>query len=475
MMRKPILLLAFCLALPFCSVAQLTLLVNAVPTNTPPAAQLYVAGSFNNWTPGAPDYKLLPLGNGQYSITIDPPVGPLEFKFTRGTWASVEGNANGGFLPNRTVNYNGQPSILTFSILSWEDLGATGGGGTAAPNVQILDNQFYIPQLNRNRRIWLYLPPDYGTSSKKYPVLYMHDGQNLFSNATAPFGEWEVDEALNNLHAQGDWGCIVVGIDHGGQHRLDEYSPWVHPQYGGGQGDEYVDFITSTLKPYIDANYRTMPGRSSTAIAGSSMGGLISMYALAERQDVFSKAGVFSPAFWFSQGQAAAHVAAHPKQGNVRVYFLAGADEENDGGASNYVVEDIQAVVNAMSAAGFGPDEQSFNVIADGEHSEWFWRREFPAAYQWLFANWSTSVATADVPNLEIFPNPSSTWVQFSGFNTESELHVQVFGADGKLWQDTVLHSAQPLWTGELPQGFYLVKARVVGSAGWAVARLVRK
>jgi Predicted hydrolase of the alpha/beta superfamily len=233
-------------------------------------------------------------------------------------------------------------------------------------------------------------------------------------------------------------------------------------------------FITSTLKPYIDANYRTMPGRLGTAIAGSSMGGLISMYALAERQDVFSKAGVFSPAFWFSKGQAAVHVSAHPKQGSARVYFLAGADEENDGSASNYVVEDMQAVANAMSAAGFGPSERAFNVVSDGKHSEWFWRREFPSAYQWLFANLSTSVATADVPNLEIFPNPSSTWVRFSGFDADADMQVQVYGADGKLWQDTVLRPSQPLWAGDLPHGFYFVKARTVGGAEWAVARLVR-
>jgi len=451
--------------------AQLTLNVTAVPSNTPLGADIYVAGSFNTWNPGDASKILTPLGGGQYSITFFPPVGTVEFKFTRGNWPTVEGNATGGQLPNRSTTYNGQPTTLNLTILTWEDL--VGGGN---PNVQILDNAFYIPQLNRNRRIWLYLPPDYQTTGKKYPVLYMHDGQNLFDETTSFSGEWEVDESLNDLHAQGDWGCIVVGIDNGGEYRLDEYSPWVNPQYGGGQGDEYIEFIVNTLKPYIDTNYRTLPGRQTTGIAGSSMGGLISMYALAERQDVFSKAGIFSPAFWFADSEPANHVATHPKQGNVRVYFLAGADEENNGNQSNYVVEDMEDVADAMTTAGFGLGEKSFNVIADGKHSEWFWAREFPAAYEWLFADFtSSSNEPGQTPfALEIFPNPASTWVRFAGAESGEKIDFQIIGSDGKRWRDSTLHSGDPVWTGDLPSGFFFVKARKAGGE-WGVARLIRQ
>ena len=454
--------------------AQLTLNVTAVPANTPPGASLYVAGTFNTWNPGDATKILTPLGGGQYSITLFPPNGTVEFKFTRGNWPTVEGNASGGQLPNRTTTYNGQPKTVNLTILTWEDLAA--GNGTAAPNVHILDNAFYIPQLNRNRRIWLYLPPDYQTTAKKYPVLYMQDGQNLFDQASSFSGEWEVDESLNELHAQGDWGCIVVGIDNGGQYRLDEYSPWLNPQYGGGQGDEYVEFIVNTLKPYIDANYRTLPGRLTTGIAGSSMGGLISMYALSERQDVFAKAGIFSPAFWFAGSAPTNHVASHPKQGNARVYFLAGADEENDGNQSNDVVIDMQAVSNAMTTAGFSASEKSFNVISDGKHSEWFWAREFPDAYEWLFADFTTpSNEPSQAPlALEIFPNPASTWVRFGGTDVGDKIEFQIFGSDGKRWRDSTIRSGDPVWTGDLPAGFYFVKARKSGGE-WRIASLVRQ
>jgi predicted alpha/beta superfamily hydrolase len=475
-MYKHILSAALLLANIFVANAQLTLKVTSIPVNTPANANIHVVGTFNNWNPADASKILSPIGGGQYQIVLNPPVGEVKFKFTRGSWTSVEGNANGSFLPDRILNYNGQPTTVNLSILTWEDLGGSGGNGTAAANVQILDNDFYIPQLNRNRRIWLYLPPDYQTTTKKYPVLYMHDGQNLFDQNTSFSGEWEVDESLNELHAQGNWGCIVVGIDNGGQFRLDEYSPWVNPQYGGGQGDEYVEFIVNTLKPYIDANFRTLPGRMSTGIAGSSMGGLISMYAFSERQDVFAKAGIFSPAFWFADNQPANHVATHAKIGNARVYFLSGADEEDDGNQSNYVVQDMQAVSNAMSTAGFIPSEKSFNVKSDGQHAEWFWAREFPDAYEWLFADITSagSEPFLATPSLEIFPNPASTWVRFSGVNPEDKIEFQILGSDGKHWRDSTLHGNEPLWTGDLPVGFYFVKARKAGG-NWGIARLVRQ
>ena len=168
-------------------------------------------------------------------------------------------------------------------------------------NVKLLSNNFYMPQLNKNRRIWIYLPNDYETNTnKRYPVLYMHDGQNCFDKTTAFAGEWGIDETLNYKEKNGDKGCIVVAIDNGGASRLDEYSPYVNSQYGGGKGDDYLDFLALTLKPFIDSAYRTFPDKNNTAMAGSSMGGLITMYALFKYPNIYGKAGIFSPAFWFS-------------------------------------------------------------------------------------------------------------------------------------------------------------------------------
>ena len=149
------------------------------------------------------------------------------------------------------------------------------------------------PQLQTTKKIWLYLPENYAQTTKKYPVLYLHDGQNLFDASTSYAGEWRIDETLDSLKAE----VIVVGIAHGNEKRIDELTPFKNEQYGGGKGTLYLDFIISQLKPYIDAHYRTKSGKYNTAIGGSSLGGLISYYAVVKYPDVFGKSLVFSPAF----------------------------------------------------------------------------------------------------------------------------------------------------------------------------------
>ena len=171
--------------------AQVTLRITSLPANTPNNSTVYLAGSINNWNEANPQFIMQPDGLGVLQITIPEGNGQVSYKFTRGSWTSVEGNANGGFLPNRSFTFTGSPQTINVTIQSWEDISGSGSNSTAASNVQILDANFFIPQLNRNRKIWLYLPPDYFTSTKTYPVLYMQDGQNLFDNATSFSGEWQ--------------------------------------------------------------------------------------------------------------------------------------------------------------------------------------------------------------------------------------------------------------------------------------------
>nr|NQU93451.1 alpha/beta hydrolase [Bacteroidota bacterium] len=198
---------------------QVTMIVISIPENTPPGDDIYIAGSFNGWNPGDPTYMLQNNSSVQPEIVIEG-TGTIMFKFTRGSWETVEGNENGGFLPDRTFTF-GTTDTLEITILSWEDTGGT--NHTAAENVIVMDEEFYIPQFDRYRRIWLYLPPDYENTLDNYAVLYMHDGQNLFDAATSYAGEWEVDETLNDLFTEGKGVPIVVGIDNGGTFRIDEY------------------------------------------------------------------------------------------------------------------------------------------------------------------------------------------------------------------------------------------------------------
>ena len=434
--------------------AQLTLEITAIPGTTPTGATLYAAGSFNAWQPGEADYQFTE-DNGMYTLTIDPSPGTLEFKFTRGSWPTVEGNAAGGFVPNRTFDYDGSATTLSTTIEGWEDQGSGGGGNnsTAADNVQILDTDFFIPQLNRNRRIWLYLPPDYDTSNKNYPVLYMHDGQNLFDAETSFSGEWEVDETLNQLHANGDYGAIVVGIDNGGTHRIDEYSPWFNPSYGGGEGAAYIDFIVETLKPHIDQNFRTLPGRNHTAIIGSSMGGLISQYAVMAHGETFGRGGILSPSFWFSN-EVYDQVMQTPKTEDVRYYYLA---SENEGNGS--VVDDIVIMGQQLSAQNYLTNtDYTIVSTADGAHSEWYWAREFADVYEWLFPNASpVPIREVEVPILRIYPNPADSILRVD-WTPEPEDELLVFDALGKLVRKVPFNHQMDV--SQLNTGVYILELR---------------
>lgn len=437
--------------------AQVTFRITQVPAYTPSNATLYIAGSFNGWNPGSAPHALVRQPDSSWLITLPAGTGTIQFKFTRGSWTSVEGNASGTQRPNRTFTY-GNGDTVNLTVLSWEDLHAGGGGGggssTANAQVQLLTDSFFMPQLNRYRRIWLYLPPDYATATtKRYPVIYMHDGQNLFDNLTAFAGEWQIDETLSALHAQGNHGAIVVGINNGGAQRINEYSPWVNAQYGGGQGDEYVDFIAQTLKPWIDARYRTDSTRGGTAIGGSSMGGLISQYAAMQYQNIFSKAMIFSPSLWFSPS-VYTQVSQIGKQQSMRFYVLAGALE-----SSNLVAQCTQLRSDLLTA-GFTADEVQLVVKADGQHSEWFWRREFGAAYQWLFAQ-STGFKHPDFKEVKVYPNPATDrlFVELPGAADTAFYRIQ--DAMGKICVQNQLNNGDSIAFDQLAKGVYLLELSV--------------
>ena len=127
----------------------------------------------------------------------------------------------------------------------------------------------------------------------------MQDGQNLFDDFESFSGEWGVDELMDSLIAAKVKPSIIVGISNG-KNRLNEYNPYDNEKFGAGTGKAYAEFLVKDLKPYIDSAYRTLPGRESTTIAGSSMGGLISYYAALAYPEVFGRAGIFSPSFWIA-------------------------------------------------------------------------------------------------------------------------------------------------------------------------------
>lgn len=430
--------------------AQVTLKITSLPANTPSNAVIYLAGSLNSWNAADSNYVMQSDGLGNLQIVIPQGSGTVEYKFTRGSWATVEGNAAGGFLPNRSFTFTGGPQTINMAIQSWEDLGP-GTNGTAASNVQILSNSFGIPQLSTTRKIWLYLPPDYQTSAKTYPVLYMQDGQNLFDNATSFSGEWQVDETLNTLFAQGDYGAIVVGIENGGASRLNEYSPWVNAQYGGGDGDDYAAFLANTLKPYIDSNFRTRPEPQMNALIGSSMGALISTYGVCQFPNAFRKVGSLSPAYWFALNDLNNYISTSVSNlQNHRMYFVAGTNE------SSTMVQNINTVRNGLIAKGLAIGNALTKFDSFGTHSENYWRGEFGALYRWLFQNETLNIESGENTETEVLPLRSGQiWCQ----GLDRPERYAVFDVYGKKLLFIDLKNGTNDLPADLTAGLYLLKS----------------
>ncbi len=406
--------------------AQLTINVK-IPTSTPDG-DIYIAGNFNSWNPKNAQYKLAKKEPLIYAITINPPKGNLEFKFTRGSWDNPEGTALGGYLSNRTFNYSGLPDTLNLEVKGWEDIKEA--QSTASKNVLIDNASFYMKSLNRYRRVWLYLPPDYNSSSKSYPVIYMHDGQNLFDKKTSFAGEWQVDETFDKMYAQGKEVAIIVGIDNGGGDRINEYSPWVNATYGGGQGDKYLSFIVDELKPYIDARYRTKKDKSNTGMIGSSMAGLISFYAGVKYPEVFGKVAPLSSSYWFSPKVYDYASLNKYDAFDQKMYMMAGGKE---GGSQ---VSDMYKMKNLLIFNGYGEDKIKAIDHPQEGHNEAYWASQFETIFTWLF---STPTATNEISSLAKynFLQDSNT-IYFKGEGCE-ECRIYIINLAGQTLYSSML------------------------------------
>lgn len=365
-----------------CSLVKAQFNVRLVVVNvaTKTQEEIYVAGNFNNWNPKDENYKLKPIAGGRKAIIIkDVSAGNYAFKFTRGSWDKVECEADGRDITDRTLNVEND-AILECNIKGWkDDYPEKPKPYTASPQVKIMDTAFKIPQLNRTRRIWVYLPKGYASSSQKYPVLYMQDGQNLFNQQTAPFGEWGVDECLDTLQKKTKKEWIIVGIDNGGINRMSEYSPYNFSTKNStitAEGEQYVQFLLNTLKPYIDAKFRTLKNASNTAIAGSSLGGLISYYATVKYPETFGNAGIFSPSFWINIKQVEEDAKAMNNKEMVKFYFYGGGLE------SQTLLQEIDKIATALEK------KQNIRVTKvnnpKAQHNEKAWQQEFDDFYLWL-------------------------------------------------------------------------------------------
>jgi len=342
---------------------------------------VYLAGNFSDWYPDLADFEMQKVSKGKYKFSFSPELklpDTLEYKYTRGGWDFVELDNYGNAPANRIIP-KPQGTVKDF-VPYWRQEGSTASIKKLMPSVQLISNEFNIPQLGKTRRIHILLPHDYHQNTEKhYPVLYMQDAQNLFGEGSS-YGNWEIDKRLSLLakHQKGD--VIVVAIDHGDKDRFKEYSPYTVEKKGKGMGMKYANFIVRTLKPYIDTNFRTKPERQFTGIGGSSMGGLISIYAGMMYPETIGRVMVFSPALWVSTKIYFDAVEFFSPL-DTKIYLYGGGKE----GAQ--MLPNLRKMKEAIESQRWDAAKVQIKLATDakGEHTEKRWGQEFPKALEWLF------------------------------------------------------------------------------------------
>jgi len=342
----------------------------------PSDTSVYITGNLEelgSWNPGK--VKMQPKGDHTWTkeITITRPQS-IEYKYTLGTWEHEGADANGVHLSNFVVNVSEDMTVKD-SVPFWSH-----GERKRVNYGQITGTVRYHRALKgagiKDRDLVVWLPPDYEADlTRRYPVIYMHDGQNIFDPVTSSFGtDWSVDETADDLiKKKSIEPVIVVGI-YNTSDRMKEYTP-------GDKGTAYMDFVVKTVKPLIDSTYRTKADRKNTIVGGSSAGGIMSFMLVWEHPDVFSKAICMSPAFRNPVASAGWNYVKFVQRTNGKkndVFFYI----DNGGiGLESQLQPGIDEMILALKAKGYA-EGKDFVFVRDpaAKHFESDWARRFPRA-----------------------------------------------------------------------------------------------
>ena len=349
--------------------------VVAPPADTPAGATLHVAGdlpALGAWS--GRGLVLARRADGRHAGTLDVSAGTaMAFKITRGDWATVEKDPKGGEIANRTLVARGDTTV-EITVAAWRD--HTGDAPRTPTLTGDIRRHANFPSKHvKARDVLVWLPPGYdGAAPRRYPVLYFHDGNNVFDAATSFAGvEWGVDETADRLVRAGTIPPFIAVAVANTPDRIDEYTPVAFPPHGGGRAADYARFLVDELKPFIDATYRTDPGPASTGVVGSSLGGIVSLWLGLERPDVFRRIGVVSPAAWWGERDLTRRVAAGKGTG-LRIWMDIGTDEGTEKAGRKTWLTDAQGLRDALVARGYREGvDLHFEEIAGGRHHETDW------------------------------------------------------------------------------------------------------
>lgn len=347
---------------------------------------LFITGSLTNWADKHQRVGQVPAVGDSLTIRLqEVPLGHLQLYLTRGDWDTAAVSPSGHIAPLFEGQFD-DGMAMDMHIRGWRDLFPA---SSASPQVHLLDANFFFPELDCYRRVWIYLPKDYADGDQRFPVIYMPDGQQLFDQCTAqgrsgPI-EWQVDETIDRADA----ACIVVGIDHAepGTARQAEYSFHAEPDRPA-LGGHYLQDVLFSLKPFIDAHYRTLSGPKHTAMVGSSLGGLISWYAGLCYPELIGHLGVFSPSLWLQTESLLAEVhraLAEPENlTQSHWYFYMGGEERRlDAEGNHWHMWTAFRSFQKQLEDRF-PGDLQVVVEQQARHGTYYWQAAFRKFYHYL-------------------------------------------------------------------------------------------
>lgn len=356
-----------------------------IPGDTAPESKVYLAGNLGPLGAWKPDGLALERSNGHYTRVVELPRGKtLEYKITRGTWETVEKGPGGAELKNRTLLLDGNKTERV-SVAAWSTAQPRVRVHTITGDVRSLDIHSKI--LGNDRKLWIFLPPGYDKHpDRRYPVLYMHDGQNVFDEFTSFAGEWQADETATKLIEQGRIEpLIIVGIENNSD-RVDEYTPTRYLEEGGN-GDDYGRFIVEEVKPLIDRTFRTDPAVGATGVAGSSLGGIISLHLLRTYPQVFGRGAAISPSLWWDRENFLFGLQKDVSWARgKRVWLDTGTAEHSDALRSAVQSGDCRQLSMALERKGLVPGKDFvYREYAGAGHNEEAWAERFGDVLLFLY------------------------------------------------------------------------------------------
>ena len=383
--------------------------VNKVANASDP---ITIGTNHGDWNPGHSDWVMTPRSDGRWQILVDKPDSPgrMQFKFARGDWETVELDHNGAQIENRildpidaSVLGDGERPILEFVVRNWADQmpGATRAAGVEDPETPLeVEGNAYRLQVvsgagaatNRVRDAIVWVPPGYHlpeNQSRRYPVLYLMDGQNVFAEQPGVPGEWHADETATRMIRDGEISpMIIVGVPHSGPERANEYLPDSVLEGVDADADRFVGWLAHEVVPRVDRAFRTRPDAEGRTIGGASFGGVVSLHAAMSRPGVWSRAIVESPAVLAGDGALLQRFESSDRWPS-RVFIGMGGQETGtspaDAERNGAYVSAAERLFAAAANAGLSDDDRMMLIDAEAVHNEQAWASRLPHALRFMF------------------------------------------------------------------------------------------